>query len=247
MIKPKVCVAGYKGKTGSVVARALVQSDEFEYVGGIGSGDDLSRFLNQHSPNVLVDFTTASAAFQNGITAAQYGVAPVIGTTGLGVDQIDQIQNVCAENGVGGIVAANFALGAVLMMHIAGICARYMEAAEIIEAHHERKKDAPSGTAVATASIILANAKGIKRHTSSDIKVDNVFGGDIGGVGIHSLRIPGVMAEQVVKFGAPGETLEIVHRTVSRECYVPGVFVSIRAVLETKRFYRSLGEVLGLH
>jgi len=147
----KVAVAGYRGKVGSVLAAALAAEPEMDYVGGVTRGDDLASFLHEKRPQALVDFTRPSEAVHNALAAIAAGAAPVVGTTGLSSADIDKIETACHEKKVGGIVAPNFAVGAVLMMHLADIAAPHFDAAEIIELHHAGKLDAPSGTALSTA------------------------------------------------------------------------------------------------
>ena len=156
--------------------------------------------------------------------------------------------NAARQKGLGGIVAPNFAVGAVLMMHLADIAAPHFDAAEIVEMHHAAKIDAPSGTALATARR-LAKRRG--DHPFSHRKAEKetlagTRGGEEGNVAIHSIRLPGFVADQEVIFGLPGQTLTISHRTTSREAYVPGVLLAILKVTAEPRFYRALDELLGL-
>jgi 4-hydroxy-tetrahydrodipicolinate reductase len=146
---------------------------------------------------------------------------------------------------VGGIVAPNFALGAVLMMHLADLAAPFFDAVEVIEMHHAAKLDAPSGTALATARR-LAGRRRFQHNSPEKITLDGTRGGEEGGVAVHSVRLPGVVADQEVVFGALGQTLTIAHRTTSREAYAPGVLLAIRKVTSEPRFYRGLEAMLGL-
>jgi len=245
----KVAVAGYRGKVGSVLAAALAAEPEMDYVGGVTRGDDLASFLHEKRPQALVDFTRPSEAVHNALAAIAAGAAPVVGTTGLSSADIDKIETACQEKKVGGIVAPNFAIGAVLMMHLADIAAPHFEAAEIIELHHAGKLDAPSGTALATARR-LATRRGSGRpfaHRKAEKEtLAGTRGGEEGNVAVHSVRLPGFVADQEVIFGLPGQTLTIAHRTTSREAYVPGVLLAIRKVASEPRFYRGLDELLGL-
>ena len=245
----KVAVAGYRGKVGSVLAAALAAEPEMDYVGGVTRGDDLASFLHEKRPQALVDFTRPSEAVHNALAAIAAGAAPVVGTTGLSSADIDKIETACHEKKVGGIVAPNFAIGAVLMMHLADIAAPHFDAAEIIELHHAGKLDAPSGTALATARR-LATRRGSGRpfaHRKAEKEtLAGTRGGEEGNVAVHSVRLPGFVADQEVIFGLPGQTLTIAHRTTSREAYVPGVLLAIRKVASEPRFYRGLDELLGL-
>jgi 4-hydroxy-tetrahydrodipicolinate reductase len=244
----RVAVAGYRGKVGSVLAAAFEAAPEIEYVGGLGHGDDLAAFLHDKRPRALVDFTRPSEALHNALAAVAAGASPVVGTTGLAADAIDKIETACKSNGLGGIVAPNFAVGAVLMMHLAEIAAPHFDAAEIIEMHHATKLDAPSGTALTTARRLAAK-RGNRPFTHKKPEKETIAGtrgGEEGNVAVHSIRLPGFVADQEVIFGLPGQTLSIAHRTTSREAYVPGVLIAILAVTSGDRFYRGLDHLLGL-
>jgi len=241
-------VAGHRGKVGSILATAFQSAAGIAYVGGIGRGDDLAAFLHQKRPQALVDFTRPGEAMHNALAAVAAGAAPVVGTTGLSSADIDKLETACKAKQVGGIVAPNFAIGAVLMMHLADIAAPHFDAVEIIEMHHAAKLDAPSGTALSTARRVAARRKD-KPFTHKKAEKETLpgtRGGEEGGVAVHSVRLPGLVADQEVIFGLPGQTLTIAHRTTSREAYVPGVLLAIRKVTSEPRFYRGLDELLGL-
>jgi 4-hydroxy-tetrahydrodipicolinate reductase len=194
-----------------------------------------------------VDFTNATAALANGLAAAAAGVAPVVGTSGLSSDAVGRLEAACLEAGVGGIVAPNFAIGAVVMMHLAELAAPYFEAAEVIEMHHAGKVDAPSGTALSTARRLAARRGAAFVHNVPErVTMANTRGGEEGGVAVHSVRLPGAVADQEVLLGLPGQTLSIAHRTTSRECYAPGVLLAVRRVVAEPRFHRGLDALLGL-
>ena len=241
-----VVVAGALGKVGATMVAAVEAAPGLTLAAAVDLGDDLQTALT--GAKALVDFTAPGAAPSNARLAIAAGVAPVIGTTGLAQEDVDEIERLCAAAGVGGAVIPNFAIGAVLMMRLAEIAAPYFEAAEVIEAHHATKLDAPSGTALATARRLAAarGAAPFARTAPSKVTLDGTRGGEEGRVGVHSLRLPGLVADQEVVFGATGQTLSIAHRTTSREAFVPGVLATIRAAVDNRRFYRSLDEVLGL-
>jgi 4-hydroxy-tetrahydrodipicolinate reductase len=243
----KVVVCGAKGKMGRVICAAVEAQPGMTLAAGVDLGDDLGAALREH-PDVMVDFTVPDAAVKNAMQAAEAGVAPVIGTTGLGVDADDLLVRSCLQGGVGGAIIPNFAIGAVLMMRLAEIAAPYFDAAEIVEAHHEAKLDVPSGTAVATARR-LAAARGTNPfgyNRPEKITLEGARGAEEGGVGVHSLRLPGLVADQEVVFGSLGQTLSVAHRTTSRDAFLPGILMTVRKVHQTVHFYRSLDEVLGL-
>jgi 4-hydroxy-tetrahydrodipicolinate reductase len=241
----RVAVAGYRGKVGVEMARGIEAAPGMEFVGGVEVGDDLGAFLLSGRPDALVDFTHPSAALGNALAAVAAGCRPVVGTTGIPAEGVDQLESACRAAGIGGIVAPNFSVGAVVMMHIAEIAAPFFTGAEVIEMHHQTKADAPSGTALATARRLAARQKFAYSKTEK-ITLDGVRGGEEGGVGVHSVRLPGLVADQEILFGLAGQTLTITHRTTSREAFVPGVLLAVRRVVAEPRFYRALDELLGL-
>lgn len=218
----RVALAGERGKTGSAVAAVLAAAEDVDYVGGFGRGTGAGAFVRDHAAHVLVDFTHAPAALDIALGAIAAGAAPVIGTTGLSAEDVDRIETACGEAGLGGMVAPNFSVGAVVMMWLAEKAAPFFDGVEIVESHHATKLDKPSGTALATAKRLGKEGP------------------------IHSVRLPGFVAEQQVIFGLTGQTLEISHRTTSREAYGPGVLLAVRAVVAGPRFYRGLDELLDL-
>jgi len=244
----RVAVAGHRGKVGSILVPAFQSDPNVEYVGGIGRADDLAAFLHEKRPRVVVDFTRPSEAVHIALAAVAAGASPVVGTSGLPPDGVDKIETACKEKGLGGIVAPNFAIGAVLMMHMAEIAAPFFDGVEVIEMHHAAKLDAPSGTALNTARRLAAKrgSRPFSHRKAEKETLSGTRGGEEGGIGVHSVRLPGLVADQEVIFGLPGQTLTIAHRTTSREAYVPGVLLAIRAAASDSRFYRALDELLGL-
>lgn len=244
----RVAIGGYRGKVGSVLVPALESESGIEYVGGVGKGDDLASFLREKRPRAFVDFTRPSEAVHNALAAIAAGASPVVGTTGISASDVDKIATACEDKKLGGIVAPNFAVGAVVMMHLAEIAAPHFDAVEVIEMHHAGKLDAPSGTALATARRLAAKrgGKAFNHRKPEKETLAGTRGGEEGNVAVHSVRLPGFVADQEVIFGLPGQTLTITHRTTSREAYVPGVLLAIRAVISSPRFYRALDELLGL-
>jgi 4-hydroxy-tetrahydrodipicolinate reductase len=245
----RVAVAGHRGKVGSILVQAFEAEPSIEYVGGVGPDDDLAEFLKKTRPHALVDFTRPSVALHNALVAVAAGAAPVVGTSGIPSDGLDKLEVACNAKGVGGIVAPNFAIGAVLMMHLAEMAAPHFDAVEIVEMHNAAKLDAPSGTALSTAKR-LASRRGSKPFSHKKAEKEALAGtrgGEEGGIAVHSVRLPGFVADQEVIFGLPGQTLTIAHRTTSREAYVPGVLLAISRVTKEPRFYRGLDELLGLN
>jgi len=258
----RVIVHGAAGKVGQEVVRAVCGEDDMQLVGAVdmkaagdslslpnGSGSvpfsaDLGDILTRCQPNVMVDFSIASATMPAVRLAAEKGVNLVIGTTGFSPDDIKEIERLATEHGIGAVMAPNFALGAVLMMHLAKIAAKYLDYAEIIELHHHLKADAPSGTARMTARQMAA-ARG-KPFLQPPGKDAASRGEQVEGVSIHSVRLPGLMAHQEVILGAPGQTLSIRHDTINRECYMPGVMLAVREVVKRKGLILGLDTLLGL-
>ena len=260
----KVAVRGASGRMGQEVVKAVCSEPEMCLVGAVelqvsadyltlpdGSGTvpfstDLNYILTSCQPDVLVDFTIAKAVMPLVRTAAEQGVNLVIGTTGLTTEELGEIDRLSVAHKVGVVAAPNFALGAILMIHLAKIAARYLDYAEIIELHHHRKVDAPSGTALSTARAMAA-ARGkpflqpLGQEETSDSR-----GQQVEGVTIHSVRLPGLLAHQEVILGGAGQTVSIRHDTISRECYMPGVTLAIKEVINRKGLVYGLDTLLGL-
>jgi len=264
-MKPiRVVVHGALGRMGREVINALCQEPETEVVGAVdldvsqdtlalpdGSGSvplsaDLDSMLTSHQPDVLVDFTIARATMPAVRIATGRKVNLVIGTTGLTADELNEIDRLVAAHGVGAVVAPNFALGAVLMMHLAKVAAKYLDYAEIIELHHDKKVDAPSGTALTTAKA-MADARGKPFSRTPDREKGMKSRGDeVESVPIHAVRLPGLMAHQEIILGASGQTLRIRHDMISREGFMPGVIVAVKEVVKRQGLVRGLDALLGL-
>lgn len=261
----RVVVHGALGKVGREVVAAACKDPDLQPVGAVdaraeadalprpaGQGSiplsrDLEAMLKLTRPGVIVDFTNADSSLEMVKTAARHGVNMVIGSTGFSPQDLDEIGRLATESGVGAVVASNFALGAVMMVHLARIAARYFDNVEIIELHHDQKLDAPSGTAVSTARAI-AEARGrpfvyprVQKETLAGAR-----GAETQGVALHSVRLPGLMAHQEVIFGASGQTLIIRHDTINRECYMPGVVTAVKKVVDLKGLTIGLDRLLGL-
>ena len=259
----RVVVHGASGKMGREVINALCREPGLQIVGAIelkvsdkslalpnGSGtvpfsSNLEYILTKCQPDVIIDFSTAQAAMTAVRIAVKQGVNLVIGTTGLTAEELEEIDNLAKAHNVGVVVAANFALGAVVMMHLTKIAARYFDSAEIIEQHHQLKADAPSGTALTTAKAMAA-AREKPFRQPPEKKPSQSRGQQVEGISVHSVRLPGILARQEVILGCPGQTLSIKHDTVSRECYMPGVILATREVAKGKGLIYGLNTLLGL-
>jgi 4-hydroxy-tetrahydrodipicolinate reductase len=245
-------VSGLHGKMGSLTAQTLAKAEGIEYVGGLvraGTArgpqeyDDLETFVAHAKPQVLVDFSLFPDSKRIVLDAIERGVRPVIGTSGYGAEDLADIRSACERTGIGAIVAPNCAVGAVLMMKFAEEAAPHYDAIEIIEMHESGKKDAPSGTAMATARRLSEKGAFVRAETKV-MKAQGARGADVGGIGVHSLRLPDVVAHQEVLLGGHGELLSIRHHSLSRQSFMPGVLLAVRHAAQLTRFVEGLGEFL---
>ncbi len=244
----RVAVHG-TGQMGSLVRATVEAQDDMEFVGAFEplEGGEAREFFASARPDVVVDFTNASATGALVDAALEAGVRPVIGTSGVPADVIERLRSGCAERGLGAVVAANFALGAVVLIHAATIAARYFDSAEIIELHHDRKVDAPSGTALDTARRMRAARGRDFAHPDPELThIPGTRGGVEGGVGVHSVRLPGFVAHQEVIFGGTGQTLTFRHDSTGRDSFMPGVLLAIREVMQRDRLVEGLDALIGL-
>ncbi len=265
MKRVKVLVHGVMGKMGQEVLRAVCRDSELQAVAGVdikgGPKDlllpdgvssipfstDLESLIDRCAPNVMVDFTTAEATMPAVRIAVKHGVALVIGTTGLSTADLNEIKTLCGKRKVGAVVAPNFAIAAVVMMHLAKLSARFFDYAEIIELHHEQKLDAPSGTALATAKDMVEARGGDFVHVSAKKEsVSGSRGAESRGIALHSVRMPGLLAHQEVILGAPGQTLRIRLDQINREAFMPGVTLAVKKAVELKEAVFGLDKLLGL-
>lgn len=249
----RVVVAGATGKVGRELCRAVLREPGFRLVGAVGrrgAGRDVGEALGLDSgaigivmqtsladalaaaggggADVLIDFSTAALGRESIPVAIGAGLAPVIGTTGFGQEELDGWARACRAKGLGGAFVANFAIGAMLMMRWAAEARRFFPDVEIVELHHQTKLDAPSGTALRTRQRLQAAR------------------GNLGGpeVPIHSVRLPGMVAHQEVIFGGPGQVLTVRHDTTSREAFVPGVLMACKWVLERREVAFDLEDLV---
>ena len=210
-------------------------------------GTDPAGLFNRTRPDVVVDFTNAERTPAVAHEALEAGARLVIGTSGLSEAFLKELERECRERKLGAVVASNFALGAVVMAHLAKIAARFFDHAEIIEMHDEGKVDSPSGTAIATARKMAAGREGpFQRAPVQRETIEGARGGAVDGITVHSVRLPGLVAHQEVIFGGPGETLTIRHDSSSRESFMPGVILAIRDVMERQDAVFGLERLIGL-
>lgn len=259
MSKIKVLVAGANGRMGRQVVEMVFQDVELEYVGGVDpvALNELKGFeefplyktveegIIDKKPDVLVDFTTPQSVKNNIEKAITLGVNPVVGTTGLTPEDIYHMDKLAKEYEIGGLIAPNFAIGAVLMMRFSSIAAKYMPNVEIIEMHHDQKLDAPSGTAIKTAELIEKERKTLRQgHIDEEEVIRGSRGGNYSGFRIHSIRLPGLVAHQEVIFGDQGQTLTIRHDSINRESFMPGVNLAIKKVKDLSGITYGLEHLL---
>jgi 4-hydroxy-tetrahydrodipicolinate reductase len=254
----RVIVSG-TGKMGRLVAAAVAAEPDMTpvaFLDGLateGKVDHLAVFTDpatcfaEKQPDVVIDFTNAAWTPQLTGPALAAGVRLVIGTTGLSDHFVTQLAHDMKTKGVGGVIAPNFAIGAVLMMHFARQAARFFDNAEIIELHHDQKVDSPSGTAKTTAELMrAARTESFIHPTSEKEPLPGARGAEYGGVAIHSVRLPGLVAHQEVLFGGLGQTLSIRHDTTGRESFLPGVIMATREVMKLDHLVVGLDELFGL-
>ncbi|WP_256757326.1 4-hydroxy-tetrahydrodipicolinate reductase [Cohnella sp. WQ 127256] len=250
--KINVAVAGAAGRMGREVVKMVLEDPELQLVAAIATSagpvdagtlvgkpntgvivtSDLAEALAACKADVLVDFTNPKSAMPHTEIALAYGVRPVMGTTGFTPEQIEQLDKQCRDQGIGGLIAPNFSIGAILMMKFSAMAAKYFPHVEIIEYHGDQKLDAPSGTSIKTAEWIAEARQEIRQGNPNEEEViEGARGGYYNGFRIHSVRLPGVFAQQEVVFGAFGQTLKIRHDSHDRAGYMPGVNTAIKKIM----------------
>lgn len=249
----KVAVCGSCGKMGQEVVKAVVADPELELTAKIDlicTGEKIYKSIEDAMSNeeidVLVDFTQPSSIFDNAKACINSGIRPVIGTTGLTDSQVAELRELSKEKNVAALIAPNFTTGAVLMMMFAKEAAKYFDNAEIIELHHNQKKDAPSGTAIKTAQLMAEAKDSFAKGNCEEVElVKGARGGkSYSDIQIHSVRMPGYIASQEVIFGASGQILKIRHDSMDRTCYMKGVIMAIKYVMANDDFVYGLENIL---
>lgn len=240
----RVMINGAQGKMGALACETINQHPEFELVAALSRNDNLANTIISAKPHIVIDLTRADCVYNNTLTIIEHGVHPVIGTSGLSPDQINYLQTLCRDKKLGGIIAPNFSIGAILMMRFAALAARYLSNVEIIEAHHQQKFDAPSGTAMKTAEMIAVARTSSPEELPSQEFVAGTRGGMHHGITIHSLRLPGFVAKQEVVFGNIGETLTITHNSIDRASFMPGIILCCQKVQTIQSLYYGLEHFL---
>jgi 4-hydroxy-tetrahydrodipicolinate reductase len=267
-----VVVNGAAGKMGREVIKAVANAEDMMLVGAVdrnpdyrgqdvgevaGCGelevpivDDLQSVLvlatQEKVQGVMVDFTHPDSIYDNVRSAIAYGIRPVVGTTGLTPEQIQDLADFAEKASTGCLIIPNFCIGVVLLQQAAIQASQYFDHVEIIELHHNQKADAPSGTAIKTAEMLSELGK---TYNPASVKETETITGARGGltgenIRIHSIRLPGLIAHQEVIFGAPGQIYTLRHDTMDRACYMPGVLLAIRKVTQLKSLVYGLEKLL---
>ena len=253
----KVGVVGAFGKMGREVVSAVLADDDLslgcavdkfgvgEHLGPVTVVNDIKKAIDETHPDIMVDFTQPSTIFENIKIYQSLTTRAVIGTTGLSDSQIEQIKTMSRNNDTGILIAPNFSIGAVLMMKFSALAAKYFDNAEIIEYHHNQKKDAPSGTSIKTAQLMAESNKNFKTGNCEETEtIKGARGGEYKTIQIHSMRMPGFVASQEVVFGSDGQTLKIHHDTINRTCYMSGVVLAIKHLYKYNDFIYGLEKIL---
>ncbi|RBW70259.1 4-hydroxy-tetrahydrodipicolinate reductase [Bacillus taeanensis] len=263
--KINVIIAGPRGKMGREAVHMVKNTEHFHLSAVVDSKnggkmlsdiddmpminvpiyEDMELCFQENKCDVLVDLTTPEVGRKHMEIAFNYGVRPVVGTTGFTDADLEELSKTAEEKKIGAIIAPNFAIGAILMMKFSQMAAKYMPEVEIIEQHHDQKLDAPSGTAVKTAQLIAevrkANQQG---HPQEEETIKGARGGDFEGMRIHSVRLPGLVAHQEVLFGGEGQTLKIRHDSINRTSFMPGVKLAVETVMKLDLLVYGLENII---
>ncbi len=257
----RVLIAGINGAMGQKVVNLVNHTDGFIVSAGLGPNihdgqqeelnvsDDVKLYasldtIDDDPADIWIDFTVPQAVYPNVKYALTHGIKPIVGTTGLTDDQEAELKQLADDNGLGGLIAPNFGMSAVLLMKFAKEAAAYFPDVEIIEMHHADKKDAPSGTALSTAKLIAENRKPHESAPDTLETMKNVRGGDYQGIRIHAVRLPGYIAHEQVLFGGKGEALTIRQDSFDRESFMSGVKVAMQKIDQLDKLYIGLENIL---
>lgn len=237
----RVGVSGAAGRMGRLTAETIAYATGFDLVAAFdpdGAGETIGGVEISATPEVMLDadvvieFTNPDVVMENLRRWQTIGRHAVVGTSGFGEERLAEVEAFWTGDGGNCLIVPNFSIGAVVMMRLAEIAAPHFDAAEVIELHHDRKADAPSGTAMATAERIGRAAERQRREVDSRELVAGARGADVDGVPVHAVRLPGLVAHQAVMLGGMGETLTIRHDTTDRQAFMPGVVLAVRRVSE---------------
>lgn len=245
-----IAVCGSNGKMGKEVVKAVNDAEDMTLVAQIdifnGQFATIKDAKDSVKIDVLIDFTQPASIYENALYCLNNDIKVVIGTTGLSDEQIGELKKLSEEKQVACLIAPNFSTGAVLLMKFAQMASKYFNNAEIIELHHNQKKDAPSGTAVKTALMMAeVNDNFTKGNCPEKETIEGARGGvSYNNIHIHSVRMPGYIASQEVLFGSSGQILTLKHDSMNRECYMGGVLLAARYVNEHNEFVYGLENIM---
>ncbi|MBL4954155.1 4-hydroxy-tetrahydrodipicolinate reductase [Neobacillus sp. YIM B02564] len=262
----KIIIAGPRGRMGREAVNLVTNTEHFELtavldhkfdgmmlsdlegfqsIANVPIYTDIDICLQKIEADVLIDLTTPEAGPHHVRTALNYNVRPVVGTTGFSKEELQEFEELCKQKELGCIIAPNFAIGAVLMMKFSQLAAKYFQDVEIVEMHHDKKLDAPSGTAVKTAEMIAAVREAKKQgHPNEKETIQGARGAEYDGMHIHSVRLPGLIAHQQVMFGSDGQSLTIRHDSFNRASFMSGVKVAVETVMKHNGFVYGLENIL---
>jgi 4-hydroxy-tetrahydrodipicolinate reductase len=228
----KILVNGASGKMGQTTVDAISSHPALSLVGTSEKNDDLATKIREHAPDVVVDFTSAHSGYENTAIILQQGARPVIGTSGFTEEGIISLQSLARDRKIGGVIAPNFSLGSIVALKCAELAVRYLPHVEIVELHHDRKADAPSGTALHSAERLSKKRGSSHPLVEKGLELnEGARGGEVCGVRVHSVRLPGYLAHQEYLFGSSGETLSIRHDSMNRESFMQGVCLACEKVM----------------
>lgn len=261
----RIVVAGPRGRMGKEALILIQNTEHFELVGAVDHKNggmkiseveglpaldapiynDIEACFKEMKPDVLLDLTTPEIGRMHTKLALQYGVRPVVGTTGFSAQDLDELIEMAESKQLGAIIAPNFAIGAVLMMKFSQMAAKYFHDVEIIELHHDQKLDAPSGTGIKTAEMI-SEVRSPKQqgHPDEVEHITGARGADHNGIRLHSVRLPGLIAHQEVLFGGDGQTLMIKHDSYNRASFMSGVKIAIETVMKIDLLVYGLENII---
>ncbi|QOR65247.1 4-hydroxy-tetrahydrodipicolinate reductase [Cytobacillus suaedae] len=261
----KIVVAGPRGRMGKEALQLVKDTEHFTLVGAIDHKfggkkiseieglpnldapiyTDIEACFSELRPDVLIDLTTPEVGRVHTEIALQYGVRPVVGTTGFSKEDLENLSKLAEAKGIGAIIAPNFAIGAILMMKFSQMAAKYFQDIEIIELHHDKKLDAPSGTAAKTAELISTVREAKKQgHPDEKEIMQGARGATYDGIHIHSVRLPGLIAHQEVLFGGNGQMLSIRHDSFNRESFMSGVKLAVETIMKIDLLVYGLENII---
>lgn len=238
----KVLVNGAKGKMGTVACQMIEANPLFSLVARGDKNDDLRELIRSCNCDIVLELTNADVVYKNTKIIIEENIRPVIGASGLLQNQIDEFKYICKNKSLGGLIIPNFSISAVLMIKFSKMAAKYFNNIEIIEQHHNNKKDYPSGTAIYTANEINNNIK--KNRDSETAIIEGARGAVVNNINIHSIRTPGVVAKQETIFGSSGETLTIKQESIDRECFMAGLKLCLEEVVNIDRLILGMEDLL---